>query len=560
MSTTPLVAVSSDNLVRERAVGSSHAHGLRLAPGAVLATALSLAGLFAIHSTCSVLWSMWHDDPLKSIGGLVPIVSALLILRAWRALGWTLEGSWWGLVLLAATISLVHLREVAVMELVLSPSWSIFLPPYSGVAVAYTAGVVLLFGGVRLLRAVLFPVALMALVNPVPHVFNRFIDLPLQHAAASLARGFAHALGQPLTPDQLRLMFTPQFGMFIAPGCNGIRGAVTMGLIALVAGYLYRFRLRYWTLITVAAVLLGYLFNFVRLSALVLYYLLALRVPWLRSRAEMADYILGAALFFTATILLFAAIRHWSRQRDLRIPPFSRIAGTPVHVVAPSRSFALRAAAFGVLIAVGSAGYARALARSPQPELATTQRTATFPARVGGFTLQREWNESLSDGRVVFHWAEYIEGAGGPAVSLGVSPMLGAHDTLLCHTARGEDWLWHGALRFATASAPTDFSGSLFNNGATQYLEAATVCTGAVCGQTATGGLHLGLVFSHPNPRTLLDESPPHPLPILLRAETTDAALPLTQVRAELTETLNHFLAGADLAAFTAPYRQPQRR
>ena len=117
-----------------------------------------------------------------------------------------------------------------------------FFRRYSLVAIAYTAGFVLLFGGVRLLRAAWFPVVLMWFVNPVPHFFNRYIDLPLQHASAMVARSFAHALGQPLTPDQLSLMFTPKFGMFIAPGCNGIRGAVTMGFIALIAGYLYRLR------------------------------------------------------------------------------------------------------------------------------------------------------------------------------------------------------------------------------------------------------------------------------------------------------------------------------
>ena len=79
-------------------------------------------------------------------------------------------------------------------------------------------------------------------VNPVPHFFTLHIDLPLQHASSLIARGFAHALGQKFTPDQLRLMFTPDFGMFIAPGCNGIRGAITMGFIALIAGYLYKFK------------------------------------------------------------------------------------------------------------------------------------------------------------------------------------------------------------------------------------------------------------------------------------------------------------------------------
>ena len=65
---------------------------------------------------------------------------------------------------------------------------------------------------------------------------------PVDTLARLLSEPMRIALGQPLSPDQLRLMFTPDFGMFIAPGCNGIRGAVTMGLIALIAGYIYRFR------------------------------------------------------------------------------------------------------------------------------------------------------------------------------------------------------------------------------------------------------------------------------------------------------------------------------
>jgi len=39
-------------------------------------------------------------------------------------------------------------------------------------------------------------------------------------------------------------MFAPDFGMFIAPGCDGIRGAITLGYLALVLGYLKRVSLR----------------------------------------------------------------------------------------------------------------------------------------------------------------------------------------------------------------------------------------------------------------------------------------------------------------------------
>ena len=549
MSTAPLTAAETPRVREERA-----ADGLRIVLCAV-AVLLGIAGLFSIRTTCDALWNMWMTDPLKSIGGLIPIVSLVLILRVWRALHWEMDGSWWGLAVLAATIAVVHVRDQAVVEMVLSPSWSIILPPYSLVAVAYVAGVVLLFGGMQLLRAAWFPVALMWFVNPVPHFFNQYLDLPLQHASAVIARSFAHALGQPLTPDQLSLMFTPKFGMFIAPGCNGIRGAVTMGFIALIAGYLYRLRLHRWVLLTAAAVLLGYVFNFVRLCGLVVYYVIALPHPWLQNHASLGDYILGASLFFAATVLLFHALLRWSPQRDLKPPAPAPQSAASAESLRPG-SIAMRCAAFTVLILLGSVSYARAMMQRPGSASLQTRPTGVFPARVGNYQLQREWNESLVTGAVIFHWAAYTRNDGGPVVSIGVSPTLGAHDTLICHAARGDEWIWHGPLALPTASGETSLSASLFNNGATQYLEAASVCTGSTCSQTSTERTHFGLIYSHPSAHNLLTQDPARPVPILLRAEIPDAALDPVEARTQLTQSLTNFLSGADLAEFTKPYRQ----
>lgn len=545
MSTAPLTAADKSRVREERT-----AEGLRTVPRAVVAVLLGVAGLCAISSTCSALWTMWMTDPLKSIGGLIPLVSFVLILRAWQSLQWETEGSWWGLAILAATVIVVHVRDQAIIEMVLSPAWSIVLPPLSLVAVAYAAGVVLLFGGKKLLRAAWFPVVLLWFVDPVPHFFNRFIDLPLQHASAVIARTFAHALGQPLTPDQLSLMFTPKFGMFIAPGCNGIRGAVTMGFIALIAGYLYRLRFRHWIMLTAGAVLLGYVFNFVRLCGLVIYYVIALRYPWLQNHASMGDYILGACLFFCATMLLFALLLRWTPQRNPGpLPSAAAVSSTASPLFMP------RCIAFALLIALGSLSYARALMRTPKSSSAERE-TGVFPARVGEYTLQREWNETLETGVVVFHWGAYTRGSGTPVISIGVSPTMGAHDTLICHAARGEDWIWHGPLALSTATGNTGLSASLFNNGATQYLEAATVCSGSTCDQSSTERRHFGLIYSHPSTRELLTQSPSRPIPILLRAEIPDATLNPEQARTELTQSLTSFLSGANFADFTKPYRQ----
>jgi exosortase J len=530
---------------------------LPLPQAAALATGLSVVGVFAVLSTALFLWGLWTTDPLKSIGGLIPIVSLVLILRAWRSLGWEMRGTWWGLAIVAVTIAVVHLRDHAILEFILTPSWAIFLPPHSLVAFSYTAGAVLLFGGVRLFRAALFPIVLTWFVNPVPNAFNLLIDLPLQHASAKIARSFAHLLGQPLTSDQLRLMFTPDFGMFIAPGCNGIRGAITMGFIALIAGYLYRFRLKFHVLAVVGAVLLGYLFNLVRLCVLVLYYIVALHIKWLQSRAEMGDYIIGACLFLIATTLLFTVILKLSPTGTLRPPPLPA-RGEVAEGSAP-RSFMPRFAAFALLLVLGSITYARALVEHHNAPRAITDPKALglFPQRVGNYTLERAWNEYLVTGPLIFYWADYAPANGGAHVAVGISPVLGAHDTLLCHSARGEDWLWHDAIALPTATEPTSFSASFFNDGATQYLEATTVCTGATCGQYSSSRQHFGFVYSRPDTVTLLSQSPSRPIPVLLRTETLDTAMAPDLARTQLTGNLRDFLASADLSTFTQPYRQP---
>ena len=518
---------------------------------------LSILGVASVLSTAIYLYGLWTQDPLKSIGSFVPLVSLLLVLRAWRSLGWQMHGTWWGFALLALTVGLVHLRDRAILELVLSPSWSIFLPPHSLVAVMYAGGLVLLFGGMPLLRAAWFPVVLMWLVNPVPHFFTLHVDLPLQHASAHIARAWAQGLGYPLTPDNLRLMFTPEFGMFIAPGCNGIRGAITMGFIALIAGYIYRFRWPLWVGVTAAAVMLGYIFNFIRLCVLVLYYILALHITWLQSRAEMGDYIIGACLFLLATTLLFATIRHWSPTRDLRPPLLLSRGGNPAARI--PRSFLPRFVAVALLFLLGSASYAAAEWRRHTEPAVDFVAAANFPARVGSWKLDRTWNEHLiAGGALIFNWATYLPvGGDGPSVSVGVSPMLGTHDTLLCHAARGEDWLWHNNLELQTQSGAVDFSGSFFNDGATQYLEATTMCTGTNCGQISSDRRHLGLIYSRPDTHDLLGLSPGRPIPVLLRAETTDTALAADLARRQLTTAMAEFLRFTSLPKFTAPYRQP---
>jgi exosortase J len=553
MSIFPVAAEVSQ--LRSDGVGVTQ----RALRAAGLAAILAVFGLATIWSTVIALWGLWTNDALKSIGMFIPLVSFVLILRVWRSLGWEMEGTWWGLVILIVTAVVVHVRDQSILVFVLSPQWSIFVPPHSLVFFAYGAGVVLLFGGTRLFKASLFPLVLLWFVNPIPHIFNVFVDLPLQRASAHVARGFAMALGQPLSPDQLRLMFTPEFGMFIAPGCNGIRGAVTMGFIALIAGYVYRFRWYAHAAVVAGAVLLGYVFNFARLCILVLYYLVALHFTSLQDKAEMGDYIIGACLFLLGTFLLIYVVRRLSESPGQIKPPAMNLPASANPTI--GSSVQLRFAAMLVLVLFSCYGVATAYVHTHTGSIAAQMKTdenapGQFPAHIGAYTLSRSWNENLITGGLIFHWAQYVPADGGTPISLGVSPLLGSHDTLICHSARGEDPLWRDQLTLPTAgNVPVNFSGSFFNDGATQYLEATTICNGGSCGEYASDRAHFGFVYSKPTAHALFSQDPQRPIPILLKAETIDTTLPPDVARQQMIAAVRSFLSSVDLDGLTQPYR-----
>ncbi len=524
----------------------------------VLATACAAAGLLTIWPTVQSLVGIWTTDDLKSMGMAVPLVCYLLIMRAWRAVDWECEGSWWGVALLAATAAMVFLRNQMLLIVTIRKHWLLEIPPLPLVAVLYAAAMVLLFGGKRLLRAAWFPVVLMGTVIPVPQSFSTRVDLPLQHASATVARAWAHLLGQPLTQDKLRLMFTPEFGMFIAPGCNGIRGAVTLGLAAVVVSYLYRFRWYIYAPVVTGAVLLGYLFNFLRLCLLVVYYKLALPYPWMQHHAKMADYGIGGCLFACALAIFFAAantLRGDLAASEAVTGPASEASqaeGEPQPVL-PGKVLA-RVAAVLLMAAIFGAD----MLHQDRLEAAweASQAQPLLPGRVGAYTLQRTWNETQF-GVLVYTWGDYAGpsagGGVGEHVMLGVSPQT-VHDAEVCHLARGEDPTWHGQIVVQTAGGQGDLTAATYNDGATQELEASTVCDHGACRQYSGATRQVTLIYARPHRGLPLEAGELRPIPVMLKVESLDTMTPASVMEPRLAATLVSFLKGANLLSLTEPY------
>jgi exosortase J len=536
-----------------RLVFKRHLSNLQPQTVVALASLCAAAGLLTVWKSAQALVDIWTHDDLKSMGMVVPLVSYLLILRAWQSLQWETEGSWWGFVVLAASATLMFLRDQMLLIVTINKDWLLQLPPLPLVAVVYAAGMVLLFGGPRLLKTAWFPVLFMWAVIPVPQTFSRKVDLPLQHASASVARAWAHLLGQPLTQDKLRLMFTPEFGMFIAPGCNGIRGAITLGMAAVVVSYLYRFRWYVYAPVVIGAVLLGYLFNFLRLCLLVIYYTLALPHPWMQNHGLIADYLIGGCLFVGALAIFFTvADRLRNDPKDVLPEPVDE----PLHQPRLAGPLLLKVGAVVVMAMIFGLDIVHER-RIDAAASAWAQSLPKLPEHVGKFALVRTWDESQF-GVQVYSWGEYAAPAsadGRPTahVMLGVSPQT-VHDAEVCHIARGEDPTWHGQILTATPGGEVELTAAAYNDGVTQKLEASTVCDNGACRQYSETSQHVTLIFARPHRGVPLQSNTMRPTPVLLKVESLDTMAPVNVIEPQLAATLTEFLKGADLAALTAPF------
>lgn len=513
----------------------------------MVAAVSAVFGVLALSGTVMSLTGIWTDDALKSVGMAVPFVCFALILRDWRDIGWEAEGSWWGFVLLAATAALMFVKDQMLLSVTVNKDWLLQLPPLPLIAVLYAVSLVLLFGGPRLLRAAWFPVALMWAVIPVPQTFSRRVDIPLQHVGAVVARGFAHLIGVHLNSTDLRIMFSPETGMFIAPGCDGLRGSITMGLTAIAVAYYYRFRWYVFLPVVAGGVLLGYVFNFLRLCSMVIYDRITVSHPVLGPHEQLADHIVGGCIFVLALWIFFAVAEKLKQPDPVPMTPASGVRALPVY--AKAGAVVLLALVFGADYLHSS--YAEHRAPSTYPAM---------PQSIGSYHLVRTWLDQAPDTSVVVYtWGEYVgpdkaAGVPGDHVSVGISPYKSIHDAELCHLARGDDPTWHGQIVADSGGRQVEMAGVMYNNGAVQMLEASTVCDGGACRQYSETGQHVTVVYAAPDRSLPLSLGSTRPVPVILKVESPHVDMPTLSAERQMQGEMELFLKQTDLAMLTNPY------
>jgi exosortase len=169
----------------------------------------------------------WWEDPNYSHGLLVPIFSAYLVWQERERLrALPVRGSWLGLPVLLAGLG-VLLLGVAGAELFLMRSSLIVV----------IAGLVLLHVGTAVFRQLLFPIAFLSFMVPLPSIVFNAVAFPLQGLAAANATAALDLLGVPVLRDG-NVIHLSRITLGVAEACSGIRSLISLLALAVVWAHL----------------------------------------------------------------------------------------------------------------------------------------------------------------------------------------------------------------------------------------------------------------------------------------------------------------------------------
>ena len=121
-------------------------------------------------------------------------------------------------------------------------------------------GIVLLLGGVRYVRVLAFPLALLFFMAPIPAILYNRITFPLQILAGQAAAGALSILDIPVLRDGNVLELSGR-QLSVVEACSGIRSLLSLSFLCLVYGYFFEKRNSVRAILFVASVPVAILAN-----------------------------------------------------------------------------------------------------------------------------------------------------------------------------------------------------------------------------------------------------------------------------------------------------------
>ena len=183
-----------------------------------------LAGLY--HEVLLKLGIQWNNDPDYSHGFLVPVLVGYFVWERWNRLKVVpISPSLWGAALLAVGLLMLVVGSIGA-ELYLQRSSLILV----------IAGLVWLIMGRDVLKTLLFPIAFIFFMVPLPAIVVNAVAFPLQLFAARTAEFCLFNFGIPVLREG-NVIVLAGTTLEVAEACSGIRSLQALLALGTVYGY-----------------------------------------------------------------------------------------------------------------------------------------------------------------------------------------------------------------------------------------------------------------------------------------------------------------------------------
>lgn len=174
------------------------------------------------------LGQQWAHDEDMGHGFFVPVVA---IYIAWQRREALLKAvpkpNWWGLAVIAWGAAQLDLATLGAELFLARTAFLVTL-----------VGIVLLLGGLPILRILGFPIFLLLFMVPIPAIIYNQVTFRLQLLASRMAEIALATLGVPVLREGNILELASQ-RLSVVEACSGIRSLLTLTFLSLVYAYLF---------------------------------------------------------------------------------------------------------------------------------------------------------------------------------------------------------------------------------------------------------------------------------------------------------------------------------
>jgi exosortase len=191
-------------------------------------------------TTFAEMWRVWQTNDDYSHGPLVPVIAGYMIYRRRRNLkGLRIHPTWAGIVLLGLAFA---------MRFVGLYGWYGSLDRLS--MIAGLAGVLLMVFGMDLLRRIVWPLAFLCLMFPLPNRVDQAVMPPMQMQAAEMGQWMTEMAGMEVSRLG-NVLIVEGHPLEVARACNGLR--LVFAFVALACCVAYLSKRPAWEKILIAA-------------------------------------------------------------------------------------------------------------------------------------------------------------------------------------------------------------------------------------------------------------------------------------------------------------------